>query len=93
MIFKQHSSRRNFLKAGVAAGLFAAGEPTFAEAPFIKPEEASALREEPQYLADLVNPLQGTDSSPVFSRGNTFPIVVLPFGMAHWAMQSSHDSP
>ena len=37
----------------------------------------------------LANPLQGTDSTSLFSRGNTLPIVALPFAMAHWALQSS----
>ncbi|MDR3403685.1 MAG: GH92 family glycosyl hydrolase [Chthoniobacter sp.] len=40
-------------------------------------------------LADLVNPLQGTNSTKLFSRGNTLAIVAVPFGMAHWALQSS----
>jgi predicted alpha-1,2-mannosidase len=43
-------------------------------------------------LVDLVNPLQGTDSTPLFSRGNTLPIVAVPFAMAHWAMQSSNGN-
>ena len=43
----------------------------------------------PASLVDLANPLQGTDSTSLFSRGNTLPIVALPFGMAHWALQSS----
>jgi predicted alpha-1,2-mannosidase len=38
---------------------------------------------------DLVNLLQGTNSTRVFSRGNTLPIASLPFGMAHWTIQSS----
>lgn len=35
-----------------------------------------------------VNPLQGTYSDPSFSRGNTLPIVSLPFGMTHWSAQT-----
>jgi predicted alpha-1,2-mannosidase len=42
---------------------------------------------------DFVNVLQGTDSTRVFSRGNTLPIAALPFGMAHWTLQSCSDSP
>lgn len=38
---------------------------------------------------DSVNLLQGTNSTRVFSRGNTLPIAALPFGMAHWVVQSS----
>ena len=44
-------------------------------------------------LVDFVNILQGTDSTPAFSRGNTLPIAAMPFGMAHWTLQSSADSP
>ena len=45
-----------------------------------------------QPLLSLVNPMQGTNSTIDFSRGNTLPIVALPFGMAHWTLQS-HDRP
>lgn len=41
---------------------------------------------------DSVNVLQGTDSTRVFSRGNTLPIAALPFGMAHWTIQSQSNS-
>ncbi len=41
----------------------------------------------------LVNILQGTDSTPAFSRGNTLPIAAHPFGMAHWTLQSNANSP
>lgn len=40
-------------------------------------------------LVDYVNPLQGTASTRLFSKGNTLPIVAMPFGMAHWALQSN----
>lgn len=33
----------------------------------------------------LANPLQGTDSSPSFSHGNTYPAIALPFPMHTWA--------
>jgi predicted alpha-1,2-mannosidase len=42
---------------------------------------------------DLVNVLQGTNSTPVFSRGNTVPIAAVPFGMAHWTIQSRSNTP
>ena len=42
---------------------------------------------------ERVNILQGTDSTPVFSRGNTLPIAALPFGMAHWTLQSNAGTP
>jgi predicted alpha-1,2-mannosidase len=41
---------------------------------------------------DLVNVLQGTASTRVFSRGNTLPIAALPFGMAHWTLQSDANT-
>lgn len=39
-------------------------------------------------LRDHVNPFQGTDSIPELSTGNTLPITSLPFGMAHWTLQT-----
>jgi len=42
-------------------------------------EELSA-HGDPSLLA-LVNPMQGTNSSIPFSRGNPLPIIALPFGM------------
>src|SRR5581483_78195 len=41
----------------------------------------------------LVNILQGTDSDYYFSRGNTLPIAAMPFGMAHWTLQSRNNTP
>jgi predicted alpha-1,2-mannosidase len=89
-------SRRSFLKAtGLAAigtaisGSAAAGE---AARPGGDAQTAStpASTKTP---VELVNLLQGTDSTPVFSRGNTLPIAALPFGMGHWTLQSSANSP
>ncbi|RYD46001.1 MAG: hypothetical protein EOP85_08270, partial [Verrucomicrobiaceae bacterium] len=37
---------------------------------------------------DCVNPLSGTDSDGEFSRGNTVPAIVAPFGMTTWAPQT-----
>jgi len=34
------------------------------------------------------NPLQGTDSHHGFSKGNTAPLIALPFGMNHWSPQT-----
>ncbi|MEO7213109.1 GH92 family glycosyl hydrolase [Mucilaginibacter sp.] len=39
-------------------------------------------------LADLVNPLMGTDSKPSLSNGNTYPAVALPWGMNTWTPQT-----
>ena len=38
-----------------------------------------------------VNPLQGTNSVPSFSRGNTLPLVSRPFGLTHWSPQTSDE--
>lgn len=40
-------------------------------------------------LSDKVNLLQGTASTPEFSRGNTLPIVARPWGMHHWTLQTA----
>lgn len=37
---------------------------------------------------DLVNTLQGTDSTFSFSTGNTLPLAARPWGMHHWTLQS-----
>jgi predicted alpha-1,2-mannosidase len=39
-------------------------------------------------LVEYVNILQGTDSGPHFSHGNTLPLVGLPWGMVDWSMQN-----
>jgi len=39
-------------------------------------------------LADLVNPLIGTDSKPSLSNGNTYPAIALPWGMNFWMPQT-----
>ena len=36
-----------------------------------------------------VRPLQGTDSEPDFSNGNTLPLVARPWGMTHWTPQTN----
>ncbi|NBZ95627.1 MAG: glycoside hydrolase family 92 protein, partial [Proteobacteria bacterium] len=40
-------------------------------------------------LTDEVNILQGTDSNPHFSHGNTLPLVGMPWGMVDWSMQNA----
>lgn len=40
-------------------------------------------------LLQYVNPLQGTDSSGQLSRGGSQPLVAMPFGMAHWTLQTN----
>jgi predicted alpha-1,2-mannosidase len=91
----QHSiSRRNFLKTSSAATAVASlqgiGIASGQAGP--TPTRGKTTSETPQAaktLIGLVNPLQGTDNTIEFSRGNTLPIVALPFGMAHWTMQTS----
>src|ERR1035438_6161177 len=95
------ASRRSFLKIGGAAALLATvnpkteaaetapSQPAQGHTAGSKPDSASGSKR----LVDLANPLQGTDSTMLFSRGNTLPIVALPFGMAHWALQSSNNDP
>ena len=43
-------------------------------------------------LADLVNPLVGSDSTYEFSHGNTYPSVALPFAMIQWTPQTDSSS-
>lgn len=91
-------SRRTFLKAtGLAAigstiGVPSAGAAVVAggvgsEAPRTASEQAAPT------LVEMVNLLQGTDSTGVFSRGNTLPIAAMPFGMGHWTLQSRANTP
>src|SRR5215469_1727710 len=86
-------TRRTFLKATGLAMLARAvpvdatdsGEPSRIHTT----ESATA----PRNLVEMVNLLQGTDSTSYFSRGNTLPISAMPFGMAHWTMQSRASTP
>lgn len=83
--------RRSFLKstsfAAVAAAVSSAQEPKTLHLVHDEPHPA------PDSLARLVNILQGTDSTPSFSRGNTLPIAARPFGMAHWTLQNKANTP
>ena len=87
------ASRRTFLKMGGAAALLSSldrGAEGAEEAPGQAGQAVSSPRQAAGgSLLDLVNPLQGTDSTSLFSRGNTLPIVAVPFAMAHWALESS----
>ncbi len=86
-------SRRAFLKT---SGL-AAVSTVFMEEAAVRAEEQSRKGGATAYArektVDWVNILQGAASTPEFSRGNTLPIAALPFGMAHWTLQSHDDSP
>jgi len=82
-------NRRSFLK-GVAAGAVSVAASVDAQAlhdgstPAGDRGAASA-----KSSLELVNLLQGTGSTYLFSRGNTLPIAAMPFGMAHWTLQSN----
>jgi len=41
---------------------------------------------------DCVNPLSGTNGDTEFSRGNTVPAIVAPFGMTTWAPQTAGNA-
>ena len=85
------ASRRTFLKilsAGVAA---AAVEPPVKAQ--VSSEGSPRLQKTPlTEPVDQVNCFQGTNSSRLFSRGNTLPISALPFGMAHWTIQTAIEN-
>lgn len=89
------AGRRSFLKLGGTAALAACVGNVEAQTSRTTNDTSANDRNmqekktEIKSLLDLVNPLQGTDSTPLFSRGNTLPIVAMPFGMAHWTLQSS----
>ena len=46
------------------------------------------MAQEPAHLADLPDPLVGTDSRYELSHGNTYPAVFLPFAMANWTAET-----
>lgn len=86
-------NRRSFLK-GVAAGAVSAA--VSAEAQGLREAEKATASGHGAKSAgaansslELVNILQGTGSTFLFSRGNTLPIAAMPFGMAHWTIQSN----
>lgn len=92
------ASRRSFLKLGGAAALATSLTPAATAAEGEQQKPAAGAKPAPPAaghgrLADLANPLQGTDSTPLFSRGNTLPIVATPFAMTHWVLQSSDRTP
>src|SRR5580658_9828188 len=91
---KNGPSRRAFLKT---SGLAAVSTALMQEG-VVRAEQSSKDGSNPNVKSqrdpvDWVNILQGTASTPEFSRGNTLPIATLPFGMAHWTLQSHADTP
>jgi predicted alpha-1,2-mannosidase len=86
-------NRRTFLKSSGLAVAGAALAPGAEAASRAAAEpRAGGKPSEGQDRLDLVNVLQGTASTRVFSRGNTLPIAAMPFGMAHWTLQSQAGS-
>src|ERR1700729_2371200 len=87
-------SRRAFLKtSGLAAVSAVFTEEGAVRAAHGANEENKASTQARGDPVDWVNILQGTVSTPEFSRGNTLPIAAFPFGMAHWTLQSHEDTP
>jgi predicted alpha-1,2-mannosidase len=87
------ANRRTFLKA---SGLASLGAVLSGEAPAQAQPAASQVESavpSPHDPVELVNLLQGANSTEEFSRGNTLPIATHPFGMAHWTLQSHHGTP
>ena len=78
------ASRRSFLKLGGAAALLSTldGRADAADKPLPAVNSQTSSGASPAdgaALVNWVNPLQGTDSTPLFSRGNTLPIIAVPF--------------
>lgn len=89
-------NRRTFLKASGIAAVGAVLDPTVESIGAMEngvPKREEGGSSAKQKLTEHVNVLQGTESTMVFSRGNTLPIAAMPFGMAHWTLQSRNDSP
>lgn len=88
-------SRRSFLKStglAAAAVMVPAAASMEAQTPTVT-QHASAKDARLASPVTLVNILQGTDSTPAYSRGNTLPIAARPFGMAHWTLQTTPGTP
>ena len=91
-------SRRTFLKTSglVTAATLLRSDPA-AASPItpvgVEADEETRGAEGGRSPVDLVNLLQGTQSTPRFSHGNTLPIAATPFGMAHWTIQTDAGTP
>lgn len=85
-------NRRTFLKSSGFAMAAAALDANAAPSVPAPVDAQSRVRPATEDPLELVNVLQGTMSTRVFSRGNTLPIACLPFGMAHWTLQSDSDT-
>lgn len=85
-------NRRTFLKTSGLAIAAAAFDANADSSPAAGPLGQTGNAEAKEDPLELVNVLQGTASTRVFSRGNTLPILAVPFGMAHWTLQSDSDT-
>lgn len=87
-------NRRAFLKAsGLAAISTVLTSKAQAESSAATHADSKASPAVKTHPADIINLLQGAESAFEFSRGNTLPIAALPFGMAHWTLQSHSNTP
>ena len=87
-------SRRTFLKAsGLAAAAGAIAPTSAVAANATSPLPAKTSTGPIADPVEFVNLLQGTQSTPVFSHGNTLPIATTPFGMSHWTIETSSGNP
>ena len=83
------ADRRTFLKVA-SAGLVSATVPAgVGHAAALGGNAEGAGAPQPSSLVEYVNIMQGTNSTGLFSRGNTLPIAAMPFGMAHWTLESA----
>lgn len=85
-------NRRSFIKASgfaIASTVFEGTPESVSATDFVGNSPSASASENP---LQLVNVLQGTASTRAFSRGNTLPIAAMPFGMAHWTIQSDSDT-
>jgi predicted alpha-1,2-mannosidase len=85
--------RRSFLKGSSLVAMGAVLSPDRSSAMTGEAPETTRHSAQLDRSIDLVNLLQGTDSTYAFSRGNTLPIAAVPFGMAHWTLQSDGRTP
>jgi predicted alpha-1,2-mannosidase len=87
--------RREFLKTSAltAAAAMLGTQPAIAATAHVAEKAQRSGSAQSERAVDLVNVLQGADSTHAFSRGNTLPIAAVPFGMAHWTLQSESRTP